>query len=157
ENPKDLNDLYLRSRSEGFGDEVKRRILVGTYALSAGYYDAYFKKAQQVRRLISEDFQRAFEHVDLIAGPAAPGVAFHIGEKSQDPLALYMEDVYTLSVNLAGLPAMSLPAGDIAGMPVGLQLIGRAFDEETLFRAGDCLQARTDWHQRRPAMAEVNP
>lgn len=153
--PKDLNDLYRRSRSEGFGEEVKRRILVGTYALSAGYYDAYFKKAQQVRRLISEDFQRAFAEVDVIAGPTAPGVAFGIGEKSDDPLTLYMEDVYTLAVNLAGLPGMSLPAGQTRGMPVGLQLIGRAFDEETLFRAGSCLQTRTDWHRERPALAEV--
>ena len=155
ENPTDLSDLYRRSRSEGFGEEVKRRILVGTYALSTGYYDAYFKKAQQVRRLISDDFQRAFEQVDVIAGPAAPGVAFGIGEKSDDPLTLYMEDIYTLAVNLAGLPGLSLPAGQTGEMPVGLQLIGRAFDEETLFRAGSCLQARTDWHRQRPAMAEV--
>lgn len=152
ENPENLNDLYERSRSEGFGEEVQRRILVGTYALSAGFYDAYFKKAQQVRRLISEDFKKAFEHCDVIAGPAAPGTAFPLGAKTDDPLAMYLEDIYTLSVNLAGLPGLSIPAGLINGMPVGLQLIGRAFDETTLLRVGHRFQTRTDHHRARPSM-----
>lgn len=152
EDPSDLIDLYERSRSEGFGAEVQRRILVGTYALSAGFYDAYFKKAQQVRRIISDDFKRAFEQCDVIAGPAAPGVAFELGAKSADPLAMYMEDVYTLSVNLAGLPGLSIPAGQLDGLPLGLQLIGRAFDESTLLRAGHRFQLRTDWHQRTPEL-----
>src|SRR6056300_585966 len=117
DDPTDLMDLYARSRSEGFGSEVQRRILVGTYALSAGFYDAYFKKAQQVRRIISNDFKQAFDQCDLIAGPSAPGVAFSVGAKSHDPIAMYMEDVYTLSVNLAGLPGLSLPAGLINGLP----------------------------------------
>ena len=152
EGPEDLIDLYQRSRSEGFGEEVQRRILVGTYALSAGFYDAYFKKAQQVRRIISEDFKRAFEHCDIIAGPSAPDVAFKLGDKAADPLAMYMEDVYTLSVNLAGLPGMSIPAGLVNGLPVGLQLIGRAFDEQTLLRAGHVFQQRTDHHKNRPVL-----
>ena len=152
-NPKDLMDLYERSRSEGFGDEVQRRILVGTYALSAGFYDAYFKKAQQVRRIIANDFQRAFEQVDIIAGPAAPSVAFKKGAKAADPLAMYMEDVYTLSVNLAGLPGMSVPAGMIDGLPIGLQLIGRSFDEQTLLNVGHRFQQRTDWHLNTPTLA----
>lgn len=153
DNPKDLMDLYERSRSEGFGDEVQRRILVGTYALSAGFYDAYFKKAQQVRRIIANDFQRAFEQVDIIAGPAAPSVAFKKGAKAADPLAMYMEDVYTLSVNLAGLPGMSVPAGMIDGLPIGLQLIGRSFDEQTLLNVGHRFQQRTDWHLNTPTLA----
>jgi len=152
DDPRDLVDLYERSRSEGFGDEVQRRILVGTYALSAGFYDAYFKKAQQVRRIISQDFKRAFEHCDVIAGPSAPGVAFKLGDKAADPLAMYMEDVYTLSVNLAGLPGMSIPAGMLDGLPIGLQLIGRSFDEETLLRVGHRFQLRTDHHQNHPTL-----
>jgi aspartyl-tRNA(Asn)/glutamyl-tRNA(Gln) amidotransferase subunit A len=155
ESAETLHDLYTRSRSEGFGEEVKRRILVGTYALSAGFYDAYYKKAQQVRRVISEEFQAALQKVDVIAGPAAPGVAFPFGAKNDDPLAMYMEDVYTLGVNLAGLPAMSLPAGFVGGLPVGLQLIGRAFDEATLLRAGRVLQSETDWHLQRPPVREL--
>lgn len=157
DNPLDLTDLYERSRSEGFGEEVQRRILVGTYALSAGFYDAYFKKAQQVRRLISEDFQKAFERCDVIAGPAAPGTAFALGAKSDDPLAMYLEDIYTLSVNLAGLPGLSIPAGLIDGMPVGLQLIGRSFDETTLLRTGHRFQLCTDHHRAKPTLAGVNP
>ncbi len=152
ENPTDLQDLYTRSRSEGFGEEVQRRILVGTYVLSSGFYDAYFKQAQQVRRIIHQDFTNAFEQVDVIAGPAAPGTAFKLGAKAADPLAMYMEDVYTLSVNLAGLPGLSLPAGMINGMPIGLQLIGRAFDESTLLRTGHRLQMRTDWHRVAPTL-----
>jgi aspartyl-tRNA(Asn)/glutamyl-tRNA(Gln) amidotransferase subunit A len=150
EAPRDLEDLYTRSREEGFGDEVQRRILVGTYALSSGYYDAYYKKAQQVRRLIAEDFAGVFESVDLIAGPTTPGVAFALGEKTDDPTAMYLEDIYTLAVNLAGLPAMSIPAGFSEGMPVGLQLIGQHFDEERLLSAAHQFQKDSDWHLRTP-------
>jgi aspartyl-tRNA(Asn)/glutamyl-tRNA(Gln) amidotransferase subunit A len=155
--PINLEDLYLRSRSEGFGEEVQRRILVGTYALSAGFYDAYFNKAQQVRRVITEDFTRAFDSVDVIAGPAAPGVAFEFGAKQQDPVAMYMEDIYTLAVNLAGLPGLSTPAGLINGMPVGLQLIGKPFDEQTILNAAHRLQSDTDWHMARPQLEAVTP
>ena len=157
EEPVDLEDLYLRSRSEGFGEEVQRRILVGTYALSAGFYDAYFNKAQQVRRVITEDFTRAFDSVDVIAGPSAPGVAFQFGAKQQDPVAMYMEDIYTLAVNLAGLPGLSTPAGLINGMPVGLQLIGKPFDEQTILNAAHRLQSDTDWHMARPQLETVAP
>ncbi len=156
EDPEDLHDLYTRTRGEGFGEEVKRRILVGTYALSAGYYDAYYNKAQQARRLIAQDFAAAFEKVDLIAGPTAPGPAFRLGEKSDDPVAMYLEDVYTLAVNLAGLPGMSLPAGFVDGMPVGLQLVGRHFGEAKLLNAGHQFQLATDWHQRRPQTGGAN-
>jgi aspartyl-tRNA(Asn)/glutamyl-tRNA(Gln) amidotransferase subunit A len=157
EEPVDLEDLYLRSRSEGFGEEVQRRILVGTYALSAGFYDAYFNKAQQVRRVITEDFTSAFESVDVIAGPSAPDVAFKFGAKQQDPVAMYMEDIYTLAVNLAGLPGLSTPAGLINGMPVGLQLIGKPFDEQTILNAAHRLQSDTDWHMARPQLETVTP
>ena len=153
ENPTDLHDLYTRTREEGFGDEVKRRILVGTYALSAGYYDAYYKKAQQVRRLIKQDFMNAFEEVDVIAGPTTPSTAFPLGAKSNDPVAMYLEDVYTLAVNLAGLPGMSVPAGFVDDKPVGLQLIGRHFDESRLLNVAHQYQQITDWHLRHPAMA----
>ncbi|WP_439105737.1 Asp-tRNA(Asn)/Glu-tRNA(Gln) amidotransferase subunit GatA [Congregibacter sp.] len=152
ENPSDLEDLYTRSREEGFGDEVQRRILVGTYALSSGYYDAYYKKAQQVRRLIAGDFASAFESVDVIAGPTTPGVAFELGSKTNDPTAMYLEDIYTLSVNLAGLPAMSLPAGFSNGLPVGLQLIGQHFDEARLLATAHQFQQRNDWHRKTPTM-----
>ncbi|GAB5415857.1 MAG: Asp-tRNA(Asn)/Glu-tRNA(Gln) amidotransferase subunit GatA [Congregibacter sp.] len=154
ENPADLEDLYTRSREEGFGPEVQRRILVGTYALSSGYYDAYYKKAQQVRRLIAGDFAEAFERVDIIVGPTTPGVAFRLGEKTSDPTAMYLEDIYTLSVNLAGLPAISLPAGFSADMPVGLQLIGRHFDEARLLAAAHQYQQRSDWHLRSPELGK---
>lgn len=153
QNPQDLHDLYTRSREEGFGDEVKRRILVGTYALSAGYYDAYYKKAQQVRRLIKQDFMDCFKQVDVIAGPTTPGPAFALGAKSDDPVAMYLEDVYTLAVNLAGLPGLSMPAGLVDGAPVGLQLIGRHFDESRLLNVAHQYQQRTDWHQQHPALA----
>jgi aspartyl-tRNA(Asn)/glutamyl-tRNA(Gln) amidotransferase subunit A len=149
--PVDLHDMYTRTREEGFGDEVKRRILVGTYALSAGYYDAYYKKAQQVRRLIKQDFVDCFEQVDIIAGPTTPGPAFALGAKSNDPVAMYLEDVYTLAVNLAGLPGMSVPAGLVEGKPVGLQLIGRHFGEARLLNVAHRFQQATDWHQQRPA------
>ena len=148
--PKSLDDLYTRSRAEGFGAEVQRRILVGTYALSAGYYDAYYLRAQRVRRLIANDFTEAFKSVDLIAGPTAPSVAFKLGEKSSDPLAMYAADVNTVAVNLAGLPAISLPAGFSQGLPVGLQLIAPAFAEARLLSAGRQLQQATDWHLRKP-------
>ncbi|MFT4768228.1 MAG: aspartyl-tRNA(Asn)/glutamyl-tRNA(Gln) amidotransferase subunit A [Glaciecola sp.] len=152
DNPKDLEDLYTRSREEGFGAEVQRRILVGTYALSSGYYDAYYKKAQQVRRLIAGDFASAFDSVDVIAGPTTPGVAFELGSKTSDPTAMYLEDIYTLSVNLAGLPAMSLPAGFSSGLPVGLQLIGQHFDEARLLAAAHQFQQRSDWHRQTPKL-----
>ena len=148
EDPKDLFDLYTRSREEGFGDEVKRRILVGTYALSAGFYDAYYKKAQQIRRLIKNDFVEAFKEVDIIMGPTTPNPAFKRGEKSNDPVAMYLEDIYTISVNLAGLPGMSLPAGLTGDKPCGLQLIGNYFDESRLLNAGHKFQQATDWHKK---------
>jgi len=151
ENPQDLEDLYVRSRGEGFGDEVKRRILVGTYALSAGYYDAYYLKAQQVRRLIRDDFVKAFEDVDIIMSPTAPTTAFKLGEKAGDPVTMYLSDIYTIAVNLAGLPAMSVPAGMVEGLPVGLQLIGNYFEEGRLLNAAHRYQQVTDWHKRMPA------
>ncbi|KAA3629630.1 MAG: Asp-tRNA(Asn)/Glu-tRNA(Gln) amidotransferase subunit GatA [Proteobacteria bacterium] len=148
--PKDLEDLYKRSRGEGFGAEVKRRIMVGTYALSAGYYDAYYLKAQQLRRLISDDFRQAFTEVDVIAGPTTPTPAFGIGEKTADPVTMYLSDIYTIAVNLAGLPGVSLPCGFAGGKPVGLQLIGNYFDEARLLNVGHRYQQVTDWHQRVP-------
>jgi aspartyl-tRNA(Asn)/glutamyl-tRNA(Gln) amidotransferase subunit A len=150
ENPQDLEDLYTRSRGEGFGDEVKRRILIGAYALSAGYYDAYYLKAQQVRRLIRDDFLRAFEQVDVIMGPTAPSVAFKLGEKADDPVSMYLSDIYTIAVNLAGLPAMSIPAGFSKGLPVGLHVTGNYFDEGRLLNVGHQYQQVTDWHTRCP-------
>ncbi|MDS4039642.1 MAG: Asp-tRNA(Asn)/Glu-tRNA(Gln) amidotransferase subunit GatA [Candidatus Competibacter sp.] len=151
ENPKDLLDLYTRSRGEGFGAEVKRRILVGTFALSAGYYDAYYLKAQQIRRSISDDFRRAFERVDAIAGPTSPTVAFNLGEKVDDPITMYLSDIYTIAVNLAGLPGLSLPVGFVGQRPVGLQLIGNYFAEDRLLNVAHRYQQVTDWHQRAPA------
>jgi aspartyl-tRNA(Asn)/glutamyl-tRNA(Gln) amidotransferase subunit A len=151
ENPCDLEDLYKRSRGEGFGAEVKRRIMIGTYALSAGYYDAYYLKAQQVRRLIRDDFLHAFEQVDVIMGPTSPGTAFRLGEKADDPVTMYLSDIYTIAVNLAGLPGMSIPAGFAAGLPVGLQLIGNYFAEGRLLAAAHRYQQVTDWHLRCPA------
>jgi aspartyl-tRNA(Asn)/glutamyl-tRNA(Gln) amidotransferase subunit A len=148
--PRDLEDLYKRSRGEGFGAEVKRRIMIGTYALSAGYYDAYYLKAQQVRRLIREDFLRAFEDVDLLMGPTSPGVAFRLGERVDDAVTMYLSDIYTIAVNLAGLPGISIPAGFVEGLPVGLQLIGRDFDEGRLLAVGHQYQQVTDWHSRCP-------
>ncbi|MBS0570662.1 MAG: Asp-tRNA(Asn)/Glu-tRNA(Gln) amidotransferase subunit GatA [Proteobacteria bacterium] len=148
--PQSLEDLYTRSRGEGFGAEVKRRILVGTYALSAGYYDAYYLRAQRARRVIADDFAAAFEAVDLIAGPTAPSVAFRLGEKTSDPLAMYAADVNTVAVNLAGLPAISVPAGLSEGLPVGLQLIAPAFAEARLLGAAHQFQCATDWHARQP-------
>ncbi len=152
ENPKDLKDLYVRSRGEGFGAEVKRRILIGTYALSAGYYDAYYLKAQKIRRLISDDFKKAFEEVDVIMGPTSPSVAFQFGEKSQDPIAMYLSDIYTIAVNLAGLPGMSVPVGFSKGLPIGMQLIGNYFSEHRLLNVAHRYQGVTDWHQQSPKL-----
>jgi aspartyl-tRNA(Asn)/glutamyl-tRNA(Gln) amidotransferase subunit A len=150
QDPKDLNDLYLRTRAEGFGAEVKRRILIGTYALSAGYYDAYYLKAQKIRRLIAEDFKRAFASVDLLLGPTTPTPAFGIGEKLDDPIAMYLSDIFTIAVNLAGLPAISVPTGFLDGKPVGMQLIGNYFDEAGLLNAAHQYQQVTDWHLKFP-------
>ncbi len=152
ENPKDLQDLYMRSRGEGFGAEVKRRILIGTYALSAGYYDAYYIKAQKIRRLISDDFKKAFEEVDVIMGPTSPSVAFQFGEKSQDPIAMYLSDIYTIAVNLAGLPGMSVPVGFSKGLPIGMQIIGNYFSEHRLLQVAHRYQGVTDWHQQSPKL-----
>ena len=150
-NPLNIEDLYKRSRAEGFGDEVKRRIMIGTYVLSAGYYDAYYLKAQQLRRLISADFAHAFEQVDLIAGPTSPFTAFPIGEKMDDPVAMYLCDVYTSAINLAGLPALSVPAGFVYGLPVGLHLVADHFQEDLLLSVAHQFQHVTDWHLKRPA------
>ena len=147
----DLLDMYGKTRAQGFGAEVKRRIMIGTYALSAGYYDAYYLKAQKLRRLIADDFARAFEQCDVIMGPTTPTTAFRIGAKSDDPVAMYLSDIYTISVNLAGLPGMSIPAGfDGQGLPVGLQLIGKYFDEARLLNIAHRYQQATDWHRRQP-------
>ena len=150
ENPEDLLDLYCRSRGEGFGPEVRRRILTGTYVLSAGYYDAYYLKAQQVRQLIADDFRKAFEDVDVIAGPTAPTPAFRLGEKTDDPVTMYLNDIYTIGANLAGLPAMSVPCGFADGLPVGLHLVAPHFAEDSLLKAGHQYQLLTDWHTRAP-------
>ena len=150
EDPKDLEDLYKRSRSEGFGAEVKRRILVGTYALSAGYYDAYYKRAQKVRRLIRDDFSRAFKDVDVIMGPTSPETAFKLGAKADDPVNMYMADVFTIAVNLAGLPALSMPSGFINGLPAGTQVIGNYFQEGRILNVAHRYQMATDWHQQAP-------
>jgi aspartyl-tRNA(Asn)/glutamyl-tRNA(Gln) amidotransferase subunit A len=144
--PSDLEDLYKRSRAEGFGTEVKRRILIGTYALSAGYYDAYYLKAQKIRQLISGDFSRAFERVDVIMGPVAPTPAFGLGEKTGDPVTMYLSDIFTIAVNLAGLPAMSIPVAPADGRPVGLHLIGNYFSEDRLLNVAHRFQQATDWH-----------
>jgi aspartyl-tRNA(Asn)/glutamyl-tRNA(Gln) amidotransferase subunit A len=148
----DLVQMYQRSRSEGFGDEVKRRILVGSYVLSHGYYDAYYLQAQRIRRIIAADFQAAFNQCDVILGPVAPDVAWGLGEKSKDPLQMYLEDIYTLSTNLAGLPAMSVPCGfSKEGMPIGMQLIGNYFSEARLLQVAHQYQLASDWHLRTPS------
>ena len=146
----DLMDMYFKTRQEGFGEEVKRRILIGTYVLSAGYYDAYYLKAQKIRKLISDDFKKAFEKCDVIMGPSAPSVAFKANEKKSDPLAMYLQDIYTISTNLAGLPGMSIPAGMIDNLPVGLQLIGNYFKESQMLNIAHAFQKETDWHTRMP-------
>ncbi|MDH4556593.1 Asp-tRNA(Asn)/Glu-tRNA(Gln) amidotransferase subunit GatA [Pseudomonas sp. BN417] len=151
ENPSNLEDLYKRSRAEGFGDEVKRRIMVGTYALSAGYYDAYYLKAQKIRRLIKNDFVSAFAEVDVILGPTTPNPAWKLGEKNNDPVAQYLEDIYTITANLAGLPGLSMPAGFVDGLPVGVQLLAPYFQEGRLLNVAHQYQQATDWHKQAPA------
>ncbi|MGA1206525.1 MAG: Asp-tRNA(Asn)/Glu-tRNA(Gln) amidotransferase subunit GatA [Litorivicinaceae bacterium] len=148
--PQDLTDLYTRSRGEGFGSEVKRRILIGTYALSEGYYDAYYKKAQQIRRLIKQDFLQAFTQCDLLLGPTTPGTAFAIGAKQDDPVAMYLEDIYTVATNLAGLPGGSFPAGLLDGLPVGYQLMAPHFAEARILQVAHHVQQVTTWHQLQP-------
>ncbi|MCH8865884.1 MAG: Asp-tRNA(Asn)/Glu-tRNA(Gln) amidotransferase subunit GatA [Proteobacteria bacterium] len=148
--PEDLFDLYCRSRGEGFGAEVKRRIMTGTYVLSAGYYDAYYLKAQRVRQLIAQDFNKAFAEVDIIAGPTSPTPAFRLGDKTDDPITMYLNDIYTIGANLAGLPAISTPCGFVDGLPVGLHLVGPHFGEETVLRCAHQYQQQTDWHEACP-------
>lgn len=150
DNPKDISDLYCRSRGEGFGREVKRRIMMGTYVLSTGYYDAYYLKAQKIRRLIRDEFQQALSEVDIIIGPTAPGTAFRINELMDDPVTMYLSDIYTVSVNLAGLPAMSIPAGMLGNLPVGLQIIGNYFTEARLLNVAHRFQTVSDWHNKIP-------
>ena len=151
DNPKDLIDLYSRSRQEGFGKEVKRRIMIGTYVLSAGYYDAYYLKAQKVRQIISDDFKKVFKNVDILASPTTTGTAFQLNEKLNDPISMYLSDIYTVSANLAGLPAISIPSGFIDALPVGMQLIGNYFQESLLMNVAHQYQKVTDWHQKIPS------
>lgn len=150
EDAVDLEDIYVKTRSQGFGEEVKRRIMLGTFSLSSGYYDAYFKKAGQVRTLIMQDFQKVFETYDLIIGPTAPSVAYDLDTQGHDPVAMYLADLLTIPVNLAGLPGISIPAGQVEGLPVGLQIIGKAFDEETIYQAAAAFEATTDFHKAKP-------
>ena len=150
EDPKDLQDLYSRTRAEGFGEEVQRRILIGTYCLSAGYYDAYYGKAQQVRQLIKQDFTSAFKEIDVIMGPTCPSPAFKFGSKGDDPVAMYLEDIYTIATNLAGLPGMSVPCGMVDDKPVGLQIIGNYFEEALMLNIAHQYQQTTDWHNAVP-------
>lgn len=152
ENVKNLDDVYVNSRSEGFGEEVKRRIMLGTFSLSAGYYDAYFKKAGQVRTLIKRDFEKVFADYDLIIGPSSPTVAFGLGENINDPITMYMSDILTIPVNLAGLPGMSIPCGFSEGLPVGLQIIGKPFDEATMYQLAAAFEEATDFHQQKPVI-----
>lgn len=150
---RDLMDMYVQTRAQGFGPEVKRRIMLGTYALSSGYYEAYYKKAQQVRTLVKQDFERAFEQVDLLITPTTPTAAFSIGERIDDPLQMYLSDIFTISINLAGLPAISIPCGCTAdNLPIGLQCIGRPFDEETILKIAYAYEQSTDWHRRKPPL-----
>ena len=150
ENPKDLEELYVQTRSEGFGDEVKRRILIGSYVLSAGYYDAYYKKAQQVRRLIKNDFDKAFSNIDVIMTPTTRGPAFEMGSKGSDPIQMYLEDLFTISANLAGLPAISIPNGNIDNKPTGIQIIGNFLDESSILNFAHMFQTSTNWHMHTP-------
>ena len=152
EDPVNLEDMYKRTRSEGFGEEVKRRIMIGTYALSAGFYDAYYRKAQKIRRLIKDDFDRAFQDVDVIIGPTSPHTAFQLGSKS-DPVSMYLEDIYTIAVNLAGLPAASIPVGTADGMPMGMQIIGKYFDEAKILNVAHQFQQHSDWHKQKATTA----
>jgi aspartyl-tRNA(Asn)/glutamyl-tRNA(Gln) amidotransferase subunit A len=153
EDVEDLDEMYRRTRSEGFGAEVKRRIILGTYVLSAGYYDAYYRKAQEVRTLLRRDFEQAFQGCDVIATPTCPETAFVRGEKTGDPMRMYLSDVYTVSANLAGIPGISIPCGFAAGLPIGMQLLGRPLEEATLLRVADAFQRRTDHHGRVPGGA----
>ena len=150
EDSKDLEELYIKSRSEGFGDEVKRRILIGSYVLSAGYYDAYYKKAQQVRRLIKNDFDEAFSNIDVIMTPTTRGPAFEMGSKGSDPIQMYLEDLFTISANLAGLPAISIPNGNIDNKPTGIQIIGNFLDESSILNFAHMFQTSTNWHKYTP-------
>ena len=150
EDPKDLEELYIKSRSEGFGDEVKRRILIGSYVLSAGYYDAYYKKAQQVRRLIKNDFDEAFSNIDVIMTPTTRGPAFEMGSKGSDPIQMYLEDLFTISANLAGLPAISIPNGNVDNKPTGIQIIGNFLDESSILNFAHMFQTSTNWHMHTP-------
>jgi aspartyl-tRNA(Asn)/glutamyl-tRNA(Gln) amidotransferase subunit A len=152
DNAKNLIDMYKQTRSEGFGNEVKRRIMLGTFALSAGYYDAYYKKAQKVRTLIKQDFEKVFEKYDVIIGPTTPTPAFKIGEKTHDPLTMYANDILTIPVNLAGVPGISVPCGFVNGLPVGLQIIGKHFDESTIYRVAHAFEQATDYHKQKPAL-----
>jgi aspartyl-tRNA(Asn)/glutamyl-tRNA(Gln) amidotransferase subunit A len=150
---KDLLEMYMNSRAQGFGAEVKRRIMLGTYTLSSGYYDAYYRKAQQVRTLIKSDFEKAFREVDVLVTPTSPTPAFRVGEKSADPLQMYLADIFTISVNLAGVPGISIPCGFTSGnLPIGMQLIGRHFDEETILKASHAYEQSTEWHRRKPSL-----
>lgn len=150
EDPVDLEDMYKRTRSEGFGEEVKRRIMIGTYALSAGFYNAYYRKAQKIRRLIKEDFNKVFKEVDVIIGPTSPHTAFKLGSKS-DPVSMYLEDIYTIAVNLAGLPAISIPAGTASGLPIGMHIVAGDFEEAKVLNVAHQFQLNTDWHKQKPA------
>ena len=150
ENYQNLEDIYVNTRSEGFGDEVKRRIMLGTFSLSSGYYDAYFKKAGQVRTLIIQDFEKVFADYDLILGPTAPSVAYDLDSLNHDPVAMYLADILTIPVNLAGLPGISIPAGFVEGLPVGLQLIGPKYSESTIYQAASAFEATTDYHKQQP-------
>lgn len=156
ENPRDLDDLYMRSRAEGFGEEVQRRILIGTYALSAGYFDAYYRQAQKIRRLIKNDFVSVFDEVDMLLCPTTPNLPFKLGSKTTDPVQMYLEDIFTIPTSLAGLPALALPCGQKAGLPVGMQLIGNYFQESQLLNAGHRFQQITDWHRRQATVQHLN-
>jgi aspartyl-tRNA(Asn)/glutamyl-tRNA(Gln) amidotransferase subunit A len=152
ENITNLDDVYVNSRSEGFGEEVKRRIMLGSFSLSAGFYDAYFKKAGQVRTLIVEDFKKVFADYDLILGPVSPTIAHNFGSDKDDPVTAYMRDILTIPVNLAGLPGMSIPCGFSEGMPIGLQLIGNYFEEEKMYQVADAFEKATDFHKQKPVI-----
>ena len=150
EDPKDIEDLYMRTREEGFGNEVKRRILIGTYALSAGYYDAYYLKAQKCRQLVANDFKEVFKNIDVLLSPTTPGTSFKAGEKTNDPIAMYLQDIFTIPANLAGLPGLSIPCGENAGLPLGLQLVSNSLEEDKLLQFAHSYQLNTDWHSKMP-------
>jgi aspartyl-tRNA(Asn)/glutamyl-tRNA(Gln) amidotransferase subunit A len=153
---RDLAETYMLTRAEGFGPEVKRRIMLGTYALSAGYYDEYYLKAQKVRTLVCRDFDTAFKHCDAIVTPTSPSTAFKMGEKIQNPLQMYLSDICTISINLAGVPAISVPCGlDREGLPIGMQVIGKHFDEPTILRVAYAYEQQTEWHRKKPALSHA--